>query len=158
MPWLVRDDADGDEDLLFVHVPRCGGTSLSKHFKLPLKARQGRGMYHRLGLRYFFYRYATLERSNFPVLTLENLFALFEVLLGFMLWWFGVGGSVDASCDVSTTRCAPGVSSIVMWSCGVLMSTTSTILFTAPMSARIDVFRRMYMLFVVSRAFLSFVL
>jgi len=34
MPWLVKpnDHSKLDEHLLFIHVPRCGGTSLTQHF------------------------------------------------------------------------------------------------------------------------------
>ena len=42
MPWLVRPETVEDplESLLFIHVPRCGGTSLTKHFDVVRHARK----------------------------------------------------------------------------------------------------------------------
>jgi hypothetical protein len=32
MPWLIKDADEMEKNLFFVHVPRCGGTSLMHHF------------------------------------------------------------------------------------------------------------------------------
>lgn len=87
MPWLVRDEDDPSKNLLFVHVPRCGGTSLTKHFKVSKKCRSDArvGCWRRVGLLYWFYRYRLLEGSNFPLITWENLIAATQYVLAIIL-------------------------------------------------------------------------
>lgn len=76
MPWLIQSSPSApipiSSHLFFVHVPRCGGTSLMQHFDVPQKVIDARGPFRRLAMKYFFMRYKTLESANFPVKTKEN--------------------------------------------------------------------------------------
>ena len=76
MPWLVQEqDAHSPEEaVLFVHIPRSGGTSLNADYNVPAQTKRGRHCMHRALLTYFFYRYKLLERSNFPFRSWENLY------------------------------------------------------------------------------------
>jgi hypothetical protein len=57
------------DKVLFIHVPRCGGTSITKHHKVGEKARaalrQRVGvvpwLWRSAGLVYYYYRYQLLE-------------------------------------------------------------------------------------------------
>eukprot|EP00516_Mucochytrium_quahogii_P011609 CAMPEP_0203789040 /NCGR_PEP_ID=MMETSP0100_2-20121128/3193_1 /ASSEMBLY_ACC=CAM_ASM_000210 /TAXON_ID=96639 /ORGANISM=" , Strain NY0313808BC1" /LENGTH=369 /DNA_ID=CAMNT_0050691873 /DNA_START=38 /DNA_END=1144 /DNA_ORIENTATION=- len=148
MPWLVKNNDDPKDNLLFVHVPRCGGTSLTKLFKVDEKSRQGRDCYHKLGMYYFFYRYKLLERSNFPMLTIENLIVAVQVAVAVVIWYFGLVPSLREGCEMSQEVCPPGVVTISLWSSASLMFLSSTFLFTAPISGRMDWIRRLYSIFV----------
>ena len=48
MPWLIREEelAGGEarRGLLYVHIPRCGGTSMSHHYAVARQSREGRGL------------------------------------------------------------------------------------------------------------------
>mmetsp|Transcript_60071 Transcript_60071/g.137730 ORF Transcript_60071/g.137730 Transcript_60071/m.137730 type:complete len:560 (-) Transcript_60071:99-1778(-) len=118
MPWLVREEevAAKEDALLFVHVPRCGGTSLTKHYRLAAKARADKcGAIGKLGILYFAYRYRMLESANFPWKTYENLYAVLVFVSGLTLalllpsnfFWF-------------------------MFSHPIMVAFSSTYLFTAP--------------------------
>ncbi|KAL7544143.1 hypothetical protein ACHAWF_007528 [Thalassiosira exigua] len=76
MPWLIKSTPDRpvppSSRLFFVHVPRCGGTSLMQHFSVPQKVIDARGPLGAAAMRYFFLRYKQLEKANFPVRTREN--------------------------------------------------------------------------------------
>ena len=84
MPWLIQSSPSApipiSSHLFFVHVPRCGGTSLMQHFDVPQKVIDARDPFRRLAMKYFFMRYKTLESANFPVKTKENAACL--LLLG----------------------------------------------------------------------------
>ena len=73
MPWLDMDK------VLFIHVPRAGGTSIVSHHRVGQKARAEMNPYHKFGLVYVFYRYKLLEGANFPLFTWENLIAMCQV-------------------------------------------------------------------------------
>jgi hypothetical protein len=49
MPWLIKstqgNDVPIEGHLFFVHVPRCGGTSLMQHFSVPQKVIDSRGLF-----------------------------------------------------------------------------------------------------------------
>jgi hypothetical protein len=90
MPWLVQEqDAPSPEEaVLFVHIPRSGGTSLNADYNVPAQTKRGRHCMHRALLTYFFYRYKLLERSNFPFRSWENLYVACSlsvaVIIGFL--------------------------------------------------------------------------
>lgn len=48
MPWLVREaelaGGEARRGLLYVHIPRCGGTSMSHHYAVARQSREGRGL------------------------------------------------------------------------------------------------------------------
>ena len=149
MPWLLKsedDDSDGN-DLLFVHVPRCGGTSLTKHYKVREKSLRGRGLYHKIGLTYFFYRYRLLEHANYPFVTWENAYAVLSILIATVVFTvmpllendcFGSDSTADPS------ACRPQKSAYVMWSTALFTMTCSTFVFVAPVMGRNTFVRRVY--------------
>jgi len=117
MPWLIRETEgqDPSEALLFIHIPRCGGTSLTKHFNVIWRAMSTVCLLRKLTLLYFGYRYRVLEESNFPMATWENGMAL--GMLAFALG-FGFGS---------------GVWMPWLFFSATMLFLTSTILFTAPL-------------------------
>jgi hypothetical protein len=162
MPWLVRNgSACGNKPLLFVHVPRCGGTSLNQQFRVMHQARAGRDVYHRAGMRYFAYRYQLLERANFPLAPYETLLACAQIVLGYLIWVFGWSESLVAGCvpeqsgGMALPNCAPGAPSVAMWTLSALGLICSTFLFTAPVSGRVGWMRRAY-LAIVGRVMCNF--
>ncbi|KAG7351968.1 sulfotransferase family protein [Nitzschia inconspicua] len=72
MPWLEKGNEDESQNLLFVHVPRCGDTSLMIAHNVPRKATVGASWFHKLGMTIFFHRYKLLESTNFPIYTSGN--------------------------------------------------------------------------------------
>uniref|UniRef100_A0A7S1UNM5 Sulfotransferase domain-containing protein n=1 Tax=Grammatophora oceanica TaxID=210454 RepID=A0A7S1UNM5_9STRA len=88
MPWLVKDGKPEDR-MFFVHVPRCGGTSLMQHFDVPHKAMEGRSLWGKFGMRTFFRRYKLLESANFPIKTRGNLIFVAMFLGAIPLYVFG---------------------------------------------------------------------
>ena len=127
MPWL--DEPNGE--LFFVHVPRCAGTSVTKHCEVRKKARKGKDCYHKAGLFYFFYRYDLLEKANFPFITVENGFALLEMSIGLILFY-------------NEPSAYP--SWIIMWTFCSLLFLTSTFVASAPCIGRVRAMRRIYLL------------
>jgi Sulfotransferase family len=121
--------------LFFVHVPRCGGTSLMHHFELPRKVRQNRSLWGQLGMAIFFSRYQTLESRNFPVITWGNAVAAALLVPGvFMIarsakWIWPLLGAL---------LCA----------FAVLLFVLLTFVFTAPVIARCPPIHRAYLIFV----------
>eukprot|EP00924_Labyrinthula_sp_SR-Ha-C_P010108 maker-scaffold_40-snap-gene-2.71-mRNA-1 protein AED:0.08 eAED:0.16 QI:0/0/0.5/1/1/1/2/91/385 len=115
MPWLEKDK------VLFIHIPRCGGTSITKHHRVGNKAKKGK-----LFLTYVHYRYALLEKANFPLVSYENCIVLFEVLLGLCLYFFVPGLLVP----------------YFLWANATMLFFTSTFIFTAPILMRCDLVRR----------------
>jgi hypothetical protein len=122
-------------NLLFVHVPRCGGTSLMKAHNLPQKAEAAaRSGWNRFGMRTFFHRYALLEKDNFPLWTEGNAVSLMMFTLG------GVLMKIE-TLDYQLLA-------ICMMSCSVVLFTCLTFIFVAPTIARIPFIRRAYLIFV----------
>ncbi|GBG28036.1 Hypothetical Protein FCC1311_042592 [Hondaea fermentalgiana] len=144
--------ADEDRDILFIHVPRCGGTSLTKLFKVPQKAAEYRGLYHKVGLKYFFYRYGLLEKANFPFFTIENFIVCCSLGISTAIWYSGLIKPITPLCtpaqEANGFACPPSLLTIVMYACAILMFCSSTFFFTAPISGRIDFVRRLYAIFV----------
>ena len=137
MPWLIKGQTDLSENLLFVHVPRCGGTSLTQHFDVPRKARAGRSPWGVFGIVYFFYRYKLLESANFPVRSWESLIALVQFLAS--MFCFAYGRLVpDARTPVAAYTLLTG---------SICMFMFSTFLATAPLIGRVWWIRRPYLLF-----------
>jgi hypothetical protein len=131
MPWLTKDADDPSKQLFFVHVPRCGGTSLMQHFDVPQKCLQGRNVWRKFGMRTFFHRYRLLESANFPYKTRANLLFLTLliasiVLLVFKYYIYG------------------GLGILV----SVVFSTSLTFIFTAPVIGRIAPVRHFFLLLI----------
>lgn len=124
MPWLQKDK------VLMIHIPRCGGTSLTKHHKVGIKAQEGHNLWNRFGIKYFNYRYRILEKANFPLLTYENAIALFQFSLATFLFFL----------------LPPGIPvPFVMWTMSLSMFTMSTFIWTAPVLMRINALRYFFM-------------
>ena len=136
MPWLIKDQKEASENLFFVHVPRCGGTSLMHHYDVPKKAMEGRSLWGKLGMKIFFRRYKLLESANFPWKTKGNMFALLCVMGGITLL---------AISDEHTLQARFG---IVLVTTATLFFVCLTFLFTAPTIGRITLIRRTYLLLV----------
>mmetsp|Transcript_6864 Transcript_6864/g.7854 ORF Transcript_6864/g.7854 Transcript_6864/m.7854 type:complete len:451 (+) Transcript_6864:176-1528(+) len=127
MPWLVKDE------VLFIHVPRCGGTSITKFHKVAQQAEEGYNLYYRLGLRYYYYRYKVLESANFPFMTYENLLVLFQVTLATVLLVFVP--------QLPENFPAP----YVMYGMACTLFINSTFVWTAPVLMRYNFLRRLLM-------------
>ena len=86
MPWLIREkdgvEEQGRRGLLYVHIPRCGGTSMSTYYKVPEQSRSDRTYLGSLTMRFFFYRYQLYETANFPWRTWETLWSMTTLLAG----------------------------------------------------------------------------
>ena len=176
MPWLRRKsrpsgyrkngnddgvDPFGQEqeekkDLLLVHVPRSGGTSLTQSFGVPSRAVSTTDSFaHRCGMRMFFYTYYLWETDNFPIRTGWNLF-----------WWTAAAlqlwirsnnsvppvdgndaGDVDDGGNGVCRRLVRGVLAFNTVFC-VLASAGLSVVFVAPNFGRIPFVRRAHLLMV----------
>ena len=132
MPWLLKKEGEyGDENLFFVHVPRCGGTSLMKSHHVPEKAMIGRSLWGKLGLWTFFHRYAAFEKANFPIWSNGNAGCAIIILVALSLL------AVD---DVKYRTVSSWL--IAVATCFFF---GLTFFFTAPTIARFTSCRRMYL-------------
>lgn len=162
MPWLIKNEEstnhnidhdnnspntmenDLSQCLFFVHVPRCGGTSLMKHFDLPLKVRQSqRRWWNKLGMAVFFSRYETLESRNFPVWTWGNFCALCIFVPGVVL--IATHNDHDEKTPVNWLWILWGS---LLCSFAISLFLLLTVVFTAPVIARCPWIHRSYLLFV----------
>mmetsp|Transcript_44165 Transcript_44165/g.64933 ORF Transcript_44165/g.64933 Transcript_44165/m.64933 type:complete len:409 (+) Transcript_44165:138-1364(+) len=134
MPWLIKGQKNPEENLLFIHVPRCGGTSLSHHFSVEQKAAEECNLWHKSGMKYFFRRYKLLESANFPFWTRENLIALIMLITSITL---------RAINEEEYSMIAK-----VLFAVSMILSFCSTILATAPVVGRVTPVRRCYLWFV----------
>jgi hypothetical protein len=156
MPWLIKQDEfqGGEEDscrknpkddenggvpplppqksLFFVHVPRCGGTSLMHYFHLPQKVQKGRSLWGKLGMMVFFSRYKTLEARNFPIVTWGNAFALAIFVIGLYF---------------VSANYVPRLGILLMLF-GIVLCLLLTVVFTAPVIGRFSIVHHSYLIFV----------
>ena len=103
MPWLRKTDppqrptpvqatpSSCAEDVFLVHVPRCGGTSLTRQWNVAKRACDGKNLAHKAALAYFRYRYWLYEHQAMPLASFENLFSLVMISVGIVLWFTDVG-------------------------------------------------------------------
>lgn len=132
MPWLDDVvDKGYDDATFFIHVPRCAGTSITKHRQVRYHARKNRDWYHQAGLIYFFYRYDLLEKANFPFISIENGLALCQLVIGLMLYFY-----LDESYP----------SYVIMWTFCSFGFILSTFIASAPFIGRVRIFRQAYQL------------
>lgn len=135
MPWLIKGQPTPSEDLFFVHVPRCGGTSLMQAFDVRGKAMEGRSLWSRFGLRVFFHRYKLLESANFPIWTAGNAF----FAIGFVAsMYLRFGTQNDTLHTIGRSMSVVSISFLLCLS----------FVFTAPVIGRFHRVRRMYLVFV----------
>lgn len=144
MPWLIRSTPEREvppsSQLFFVHVPRCGGTSLMQHFDVPRKVIDARGPVRASAMRYFFHRYKTLERSNFPIRTRENAACAALLLLSLTSRFGGF--------DASFPPLLGAMPSTWLGAIAVLASVFTTVICTAPVIGRIMPVHRWFLWFV----------
>lgn len=141
MPWLIKSTPQNEvplsKHLFFVHVPRCGGTSLMQHFSIPQKVIDDRGFLGKLAMKYFFMRYKTLESANFPIKTKENAVCTIMLLVSLALYQLELAPSLF------------GVSlAIYLGALAIFISLFTTIVCTAPVIGRITPIHRWYLWFV----------
>ena len=98
MPWLRKTDpapttpvkatpSSCAEDVFLVHVPRCGGTSLTRAWNVAKRACAGKNLAHAFCLAYFRYRYWLYEHQAMPLVSVENFFSLLMISVGVVLWF-----------------------------------------------------------------------
>ena len=156
MPWLIRQDeaADDDEDgrrgLLYVHIPRCGGTSMSHQFRVPQRSREGRFCLGRLTMRFFFYRYQLYETANFPWRTWETLWALTSLIAGVTIYALLPGyhrecAQTSPFADWEVPLCSLGVAPYFLLLHSLFVFFSSTFMATAP-GLRLALMRRVNLL------------
>ena len=150
-----RDAPSPEEALLFVHIPRSGGTSLNDDFKVPEQTRRGRHCIHRGLLMYFFYRYRLLEKSNFPFRSYENAYVCCSLTVAIIL---AIGFIIKIRLQDEDGHLLPWAHPLncervglclmpyLMMGSGSLTFFVSTFVATAP-SLRSDLLRRFYLWF-----------
>ena len=138
MPWLIKDRPQLKDRLFFVHVPRCGGTSLMHHFDVPQKAMQGKSCWGRFGMRIFFHRYKLLEKANFPIFTFGNALAIV----------FLIGSVTLSGLSGEEGRHRLMAGSIVFAVASLFIFLGLSFIFTAPTISRFLFIRRCYLIFV----------
>mmetsp|Transcript_6609 Transcript_6609/g.14640 ORF Transcript_6609/g.14640 Transcript_6609/m.14640 type:complete len:343 (+) Transcript_6609:241-1269(+) len=145
MPWLIKSTPDNEiplsSHLFFVHVPRCGGTSLMQHFSVPQKVIDSRGILGAAAMKYFFLRYRTLEKANFPIRTRENYVCCALLLASLLV--HASGKDADAGLALWGVPM-----SIYVGGMAVFVSLFTTIICTAPVIGRIMPVHRWYLWFV----------
>lgn len=154
MPWLIQeqDVSHSSEALLFVHIPRTGGTSLTSDYKVPSQSRRYLCCCQKLLITYFFYRYRLLEKSNFPMKSYENLYVVCSWIVAIVLGiLFSISHRVQGLRDHSLkpldcVHIGACYMPYIMAGSAFITHCLSTYVFTAP-SLRFDVIRRFYLWF-----------
>ena len=150
-----RDAPSPEEALLFIHIPRSGGTSLNDDFKVPEQTKRGRHCLHRALLTYFFYRYRLLEKSNFPFRSWENLYVCCSLTVATIFAICFVikirmtdeeGHLLPWAHPLNCERIGLCLMPYVMMGSGTATFLLSTFVATAP-SLRVDLLRRFYLWF-----------
>lgn len=129
MPWLIKDKEIPSENLFFVHVPRCGGTSLMKSHDVPNKAMEQCGWWKSLGIKIFFYRYKLLESANFPIYTPGNAVCIILFCVSWGFYFHTIWGKL-------------------MMLLTFVLFLGLTFVFTAPTIGRITAIRRSFLILV----------
>lgn len=110
-----------------------------QHFSIPQKVIDSRGFIKRMAMTYFFMRYRTLEKANFPIKTREN--AVCSLLL--------LASTMAYRMESIAVPELLGVS-LAIWlgSLAIFISLFTTIVCTAPVIGRITPVHRWYLWFV----------
>merc|ERR1711871_71911 len=124
------DEVRGEdqEGIFLVHIPRTGGTSLTRQWKVAQRARRGKSWLKKALLSYFQYRYWIYENQAWPLLTVENAFSICMIIAGVIVYYFAPGG---AALPVP----------YLMWSLSLLQIFFPSYVFT-PMGLRVRAFAR----------------
>ena len=124
-----------NEDLLFFHIGRSGGTSITRKYKVEKQAAdnffENNDYYRWIGIKYFSYRYKLLENQNLVFFSYENILALCQFILGNCLLFLDINFSW-------------AIFSICMSLFGFIVS---TFIGTPMIIGRIKIFRQLYIFF-----------
>lgn len=127
MPWL-QNKTETTGGAFLVHIPRTGGTSLTRTAKVAQRARANKSCLKRCLLTYFQYRYWIYENQAWPIFTIENLISLIMIGSGVVLYYY-----------------APGAKALpfpyVMWSVAIFSLFCTSYVFT-PMGLRVRLFAK----------------
>jgi hypothetical protein len=149
MPWLEKDNADKHDNLLFIHVPRCGGTSLMKSHNVPTKATLHASYYHKIGMTIFFHRYKLLESANFPLYTSGNFVCLGMAVLNIYLRFIYLPAlTIDATTEENNNLKMYKVIASFCIAFFITLFIGLTYVFVAPTIGRIIIIRRCFLLLV----------
>jgi hypothetical protein len=129
-----------------------------QHFSVPEKVIAARGPIGGLAMKYFFMRYAELEKSNFPIETKENAFCLVILCASVLMYLFDdriteffglLSSSLSLSPSPSSTLPISLSSfAIFLGSLALFISFFTTVICTAPVIGRIMPVHRWYLWFV----------
>lgn len=133
MPWLVKGKEIPSENILFVHVPRCGGTSLMKSHNIPKKVIRATPWSRKFFMHQFFHHYELLEKVNFPIFTGSNACLLVIFSIGCALLRY----AGDGYKAIAIAMVAFSAAIFVIW----------TFIFTAPAMSRVALVRRSFLFF-----------
>jgi len=157
MPWLEKaNETPSSENLLFVHVPRCGGTSLMKAHKVPEKVVAASPSWiKKFVMWYFFRRYELLEKNNFPIWTPVNAVCLCIFAIGGVLLQSSSSSSSSNQDNILVTEHDNNNNSynnnalpIAMMAGSFVILILMSYVFVAPTICRIRIIRRAFLVFV----------
>jgi len=156
MPWLekgctstpnVAHAPAPNTQLLFVHIPRCGGTSLMKAHGLQEKILTGPDCpwYKQLFLKIFFSRYETFEKVNFPIWTQLNAGCLVLGVTG-AIWLHLIDHGTQHYNATLPTQVWYRMFAITLIAASTIIFVIFTYVLNAPTIARIRCIRRAFLL------------
>lgn len=117
-------------DILFVHIPRCGGTGITRGYGVIEEAiRDNTNIIDKYGLCYFSYRYRLHEKGNLIWMNFENLVALSAALVVLFLYKKQVLGRWSCQATIAFI---------------VILSTFSSVIITPCMIGRIGALRQIH--------------
>jgi len=157
MPWLEKGGTSTSNvahahaqntQLLFVHIPRCGGTSLMKAHGLQEKILTGPDCpwYKQVFLNIFFSRYETFEKVNFPIWTQLNAGCLVLGVVG-AIWLHLIDhGTTHYNAVALPTQVWYRMFAITLIAASTIIFVVFTYVLNAPTIARIRCIRRAFLL------------
>ena len=123
-----KRESDDDAGIFLIHVPRTGGTSLTRQARVAQRARKGKNCVKQALLAYFQYRYWIYENQAWPLFTVENALALCMIASGVVIYYCAPNGTVLPF-------------PYMMWAIGLISVFFTSYIFT-PMGLRVRAFAR----------------